>query len=146
MSDKTTLAKASDMNTPTINEAGNVLCPWWGGVGCKLTWQRLWIGEEWRIPNTIAIHYSWAVEHLEKNAVEKENREIWWSIPFAQLRLLIILSLAGRRRAMTDGLTSPFGVALNYLYSFVKTGFLPSFHTVSCLMLWSSSNWLLRGF
>lgn len=115
-------------------------------MDCKLSWQRLWTGEERRIRNTIAIRYTWAIEHLEKNAVEKESREMWWSFPFEQLWLLLSLSPPGRSRAMTDGLTSPFGVALNYLFSFVKTGFLPSFHTVSCLTLWNPSNWLLRGF
>lgn len=68
MSAKITMANALAMKKWTINEARNTLYPWWRGRDRKVTWQRLWIGKDWR-RNSITIHYTWAAEHQETKAV-----------------------------------------------------------------------------
>lgn len=73
MSAKITMANALAMKKWTINEARNTLYSWWRGRDCKLTWQRLWIGEEWRRRNSITIHSTWAAEYQEKKAVERQG-------------------------------------------------------------------------
>lgn len=148
MSAKITMANALAVKTWTINEAKNTLYSWCRGRDCKLTWQRLWRGEEWRRRNSISIHYTWAAEHQGKKAVERQRngREAQQSFPLCNCVCSLSFPMreeSGHDRWFNFSLWNDLQLSL---YSFVKTCFLPSFQGVGSLILLNSSKWLLTWF
>lgn len=147
MSAKITMANALAMKKWTIGEARNTFYPWWKGRDCKLTRQRLWIGKEWR-RNSITIHYTWAAEHQEKKAVQRQrsSREAQSSFPLCNCGCSLSFRSreeSGHDRWFNFSIWNDLQLSL---YSFVKTCFLPSFQRMGCLILLNSSNGLLTGF